>query len=153
MCILKECLLSNLCAEWFTAFGTILLSIVTVWITYSGDSATRLFRKKMNYDFQRKAFIFLKKIVTKPDQTSDISKYFYNEIVENKIYLSKIAVKKLDEYIQLSEKLGKEWSHGNDTTQMPAFRSVVTEATELVKEVGDLEEIKSWKIAFPDYFK
>lgn len=152
MCILHQCLLSNLCAEWATALGTIFLASVTVIITFVGDSATRLIKRKMNYNFQRKAFEFLGNVLDNPGNVNNALSSFYNDIADNKIYLSWCNNKKLDKYIRLASELEKEWVSGNDNTQIPVFKLLISETVKLVRSVGDKREIDACRNNFPEYF-
>jgi hypothetical protein len=133
MHILKQCLSSDLCAQWFTAFGTILLAIVTVWITYFGDSATRLMKKKIIFDFQKKCFYFLSSVFNTPEKAGVTSENFYKEIIDNRIYLNWFNRRKLVKYLRLSNQLGKEWQHGNDVTQGPLLSNILREIEKLKK--------------------
>jgi spermidine/putrescine-binding protein len=126
-------------AEWCTAFGTILLSFVTVWITYCGDSATRLLKNKMNYDFEKIALKFLNDIIQHPERAKKISKEFYYNphLQEMIIYLSRKNTKRLKKYVEISRQLEKEWVSGNDNTQCPIFESITSEIKELSESIND----------------
>jgi hypothetical protein len=117
----------------FTAIGTILLALVTVWITYFGDSATRLMKRKINFDFQIKCLNFLNEVFKAPEKSDGTSKDFYKEIINDKIYLSWLNKRKLAKYLLLSTQLGREWQHGKDATQGPLLSSILREIEKLKK--------------------
>jgi hypothetical protein len=73
--------------DWFVAAGTIFLAITTMVLHFVGDSSTRLMKEKINYDFQKRAYSFLNKILVSSGMKSKISEsnssIFIDEFIEN----------------------------------------------------------------------
>lgn len=154
----------SLSADWFVAAGTILLAIVTVVLHFVGDSSTRLMKKKINYDFQKRAYSFLNKILVSNGTKSKVSELsssifidefiekFYCDILDNRVFLSKSNDRKLRRYIVLSTEYAKAWDTGRDQEINKYVKPIVCEMMVLAKAIGDDKAVCKLKNEFPNFF-
>jgi hypothetical protein len=149
--------------DWFVAAGTFFLAIATVVLHFVGDSSTRLMKKKINYDFQKRAYYFLNKVLVSSGMKSNISESnsnifmdefiekFYADILDNRIFLNRSNDRRLKQYIVLSTEFAKAWDTGRDEEISKHIKPIVCEMMSLATAIGDDKAVCKLKNEFPHY--
>lgn len=164
MCTLTKFFQCQLCAEWTVAGGTLILAFTTFIIHLMGDKTTRLFNQKINYDFQRRAYNFLRETFSsgrlKDETTSSSQKLtvedninkFYQDVIDNRIYLTWLNGRKFKKYVQIANMLATAWDTWPNDNVNKCQKLVLNEMKKLSKSIGKEKDMEDFKRQYPNLY-